>query len=53
MLVATFNAAKKKWNDVEAEEDDEKEQKDDDPYKDVLVEETQVVVKTLKKIASK
>ena len=30
MLVATFNAAKKKWNDVEAEEDDEKEQKDDD-----------------------
>jgi hypothetical protein len=32
MLVATFNAAKKKWNDVEGREKEEREKKKDDPY---------------------
>ena len=51
MLVATFNAAKKKWNNVESEE--EAEEKTDESYKDVLVEETQIVLKTVKELTSK
>jgi hypothetical protein len=50
MLVATFNAAKKKWNNVEAED---VEEKTDESYKDVLVEETQIVLKTVKELTSK
>ena len=45
MLAATFNAAKKKWNDVESTEEESEEQTDDS-YKDVLVEETQIVLKS-------
>ena len=51
MLVATFNAAKKKCDDVEPEE--ESEEQTDESYKDVLVEETQIVVKTVKELTSK
>ena len=51
MLVATFNAAKKKWNNVETEE--KSEEKTDESYKDVLVEETQIVLKTVKELTSK
>ncbi len=52
MLVATFNAAKKKWNDVTSEEEGAEEETDES-YKDVLVEETQIVVKTVKEPTSK
>ena len=53
MTVATFNAAKKKWNDADEEENEETEDEDvESPYKEVLVEEHQIVVKTVKVVTS-